>query len=223
MESALRGDTSTTHQPSERPPGPDENQIVIVRPAVVEHVGHALGNLFQRIYHLIDQIPVDQAATGPLGTSVRQLEDFLQLVIDYFSPLPLALQHVPSTEVAQSLARQISDTVGCAVQLDAELPIEGGLLVDPGQLARTFGLLAKQLEHAPRGERIILKATVRSPNRSLVFGLRAPGACDYRRSSEAEMRWAVAEKLIEMHGGTVQQDSGPAGDVLWEIVLPLQC
>ena len=39
----------------------------------------------------------------------------------------------------------------------------------------------------------------------------------------AEMRWAVAEKFLEIHGGTLQRNAMPAGEGLWDIVLPLQC
>jgi hypothetical protein len=32
----------------------------------------------------------------------------------------------------------------------------------------------------------------------------------------------VAEKFLEVHGGSIQQQSTSTGEVLWEIVLPLQ-
>jgi hypothetical protein len=206
--------------------GGDEGQIVVIRPRVVEDVGHVLGNLFQRIYHLISQARNPEGgvvAIDQLEASTRRLEGFLQLVIDYVSPLYPALQYVAATDAAQSLARQISDAVGCPVRVDARLSVEGQLLVDPGRLARSFGLLAMQL-HADPGtdESIEVRAVARPPGRSLTLTARLPLRWLPARTTEAEIQWAVAEKFLETHGGTLEEKPAASGEVLWEIVLPLQ-
>ena len=43
-------------------------QLVAVRSAVVDTIGHVLGNLFQRIYHLTDQVQTADADTASLRT-----------------------------------------------------------------------------------------------------------------------------------------------------------
>ena len=222
MESVARGISHTDSAGSESPDA--DGQIVIVRPQVVDTVGHVLGNLFQRIYHLIDQVrKVEATATVQLEDSTRQLEDFLQLALDYFSPLSLSLQYVPGTEVAQSLARQLSDAVGCPVKIDIKLPVDGRLLVDPGLLTRGFGLLAAQLRDASQTDTgLELKAMAREPRRALLFSIAIPPQLFAARTSQLEMRWAVAEKFLEMHGGTIQQTTTGTGELLWEIALPLQ-
>ncbi|MCK6555398.1 hypothetical protein L6Q96_12595 [Candidatus Binatia bacterium] len=199
-------------------------QIVVIRPDVVDTVGHVLGNLFQRIYHLVDRAELAAPAeVGDLNKNVRRLEDFLQLVMDYISPVPLVLEYVPATEVAQSLARQVSDTVGCAVRVDARVAVDGRSLVDPGRLARAFRLLARQLEaSAESGVAIELKVAGRAAGRTLSLKARVPGQLKAQRSSDAEMEWAVAERLIELHGGGVRCQDLPNGDATWEISLPLQ-
>jgi hypothetical protein len=201
-----------------------DDQIVVIRPQVVENIGHVLGNLFQRIYHLIDR-----AGEGPaggateLGTTVRRLEDFLQLVMDYVSPQPLSLQYVPATEVAQSLARQLSDRIGCAVRIDARVAVEGRLLVDPGRLARGFGLLASQLQAATASsEAIELKAVARPAGRSMIVNVLIPRRFVSPWTSESEMQWSVVEKLLDTHGGALQRKEAPSGEVSWEISIPLQ-
>jgi len=222
VETAARG---INHRDSGGSESPDaDGQIIIVRPHVVDTVGHVLGNLFQRIYHLIDRVrKVEASASVQLEESTRQLEDFLQLALDYFSPLALTLQYVPGTEVAQSLARQLSDAVGCPVKIDVKLPLDGRLLVDPGLLTRGFGLLATQLRENPQSDTgLELKAVAREPRRALVFSVVIPPQLVAVRSSQLEMRWAVAEKFLEVHGGAVQQTTTGTGEVLWEIVLPLQ-
>lgn len=202
----------------------EDGQIVVVRSHVVETVGHVLGNMFQRIYHLIDVASATDAVTaGALDGSTHRLEDFLQLVIDYFSPVSVVLQHIPAAEVAQGLARQVSDVTACAVKIDAKLPAEARVLADPGRLARSFALLASRLQVDAAREsglevRVVGDITAASMRLTVTLPRRlvAPG------SSESEIRWAVAEKLLETHGGSLRELSMPSGEVLWEIVLLLQ-
>jgi hypothetical protein len=210
--------------PSETERG-DEGQIVIIRPRVVEDIGHVLGNLFQRIYHLISQARRGDngAAADELQAGTQRLEGFLQLVIDYVSPLYPALQHVAATDVAQSLARQISDATGCPVKIDARLSAEGQLLVDAGRLARSFGLLATQLRAGSgTDENVEVQAITRPAGRSLTLTVRMSHGQRSPRTTEAEIQWVVAQKFLETHGGTLEDRSTSSGEVLWEIVLPLQ-
>ena len=202
----------------------EDAQMVVVRPQVVETVGHVLGNVFQRMYHLIEVCgDADTATAAALHSTTRTLEDFLQQVIDYFSPVSLVLQHVPAVEVAQGLARQLSDAVGGAVKLDAKLPAESCLLVDPGRLARSFSLLASQLhDGAGNPQRSAVRVIGEACGRSLRLTVILAAAVLAPQSSESEVRWAVAEKLLETHGGTLRKPAGRSGEVLWEIALPLQ-
>lgn len=206
-------------EPSAPPAG--DAQIVVVRPQVVETVGHVLGNMFQRMYHLIEVAGAGDAANATaLETGTRKLEDFLQLVIDYFSPVALVLQHLPAAEVAQGLARQVSDSIGCSVRVDAKLPAESRLLADPARLARSFWLLASQLRSDAPGQQV--RVLGECSGRAIRLTVMLPASVVAAESSESEVRWAVAEKLLEMHGGTLRQRAMPTGGVLWEIALPLQ-
>jgi hypothetical protein len=210
--------------PVERDAQSEDAQMVVVRPEVVETVGHVLGNVFQRMYHLIEVCGrTDSAAAAGLRSTTHALEDFLQQVIDYFSPVSLVLQHVPAAEVAQGLARQLSDAVDDVVKLDVKLPAESRLLVDPGRLARSFSLLASRLHtRAGSAQDSAIRVVGESCGRSLRLTVSLPTAVVAPQSSESEVRWAVAEKLLETHGGTLRQPAGRSGEVLWEIALPLQ-
>ena len=204
-------------------PSAEDTQIVVVRPQVVETVGHVLGNLFQRMYHLIEVASgADASTAAALESSTRKLEDFLQLVIDYFSPVSLVLQHVPAAEVAQGLARQMSDVVGCTVKVDAKLPDESRLLVDHGRLARSFSLLASRLREGGGEQGVAVRVVGETAGRSIRLNVMLPARLVNPESSESEIGWAVAEKLLETHGGTLRQQAMSSGEVLWEIALPLQ-
>ncbi len=190
---------------------------------MVDNVGHVLGNLFQRIYHLLSQPRDHGESADQLESTVRELEDFLQLVLDYVSPISLALDYVSGAEIAQSLARQVSDRIGTHVRIGAKLPTEGRLLIDPGRLVRCFALLATRLvENGSNSNGIELQATIRPAAGVLLLGLDIPAGLVLPCSSVAEMHWAVAEKFLEMHGGGLQAKAAPSGDVRWEITLPLQ-
>jgi len=208
---------------AEEPFSGDDGQIVVVRPRVVDTVGHVLGNMFQRIYHLVDRTrEADLAAAGELDDSIRRLEGFLQLLMDYVSPLALSLQEVTVSDVADSLAHQLGDVVGQTVAIEAAGLAKAGLLVDPGRVTRAFGLLCAQLRPTSGAARVQLTATVASGPRALTLLVTVPGGCLFEGSSESEIRWAVAEKFLEMHGGMLQKSLTVTGDTLWEIMLPLQ-
>ena len=100
----------------------DDGQIVVIRPRVVENVGHVLGNMFQRIYHLVERTRGgDIVVAVDLDSNIRRLEAFLQLLMDYVSPLTLSVQDVPLDDVVQSVARQVGDAVGQLRRCDQRL------------------------------------------------------------------------------------------------------
>lgn len=226
MDTAVESITPVNAEPEPtRGRGADDGQIVEIRPQVVESVGHVLGNMFQRIYHLVERTREgDVVMAADLEGNLRRLEDFLQLFIDYVSPLSLSLQYVPLADVVQSLAQQIGDAVGYPVKVETEGPRDGRLLVDAGRLARAFGLLRLQLRpEAGCDGALQVKTTARPSARSLTLVVTIPSGCLLGRSSTSEIEWSVAEKLLEIHGGTLQQSPTVSGEVLWEIMLPLQC
>jgi len=215
---------SSAHSTDEAAQDGQDGQIVVVRSHVVETVGHVLGNMFQRMYHLIDISGESNATTaGELRSNVRTLEDFLQQVLDYFSPVSLVLQYISAAEVAQGLARQLSDTIGCTVKVDAKFPAEGQLLADPGRLARAFSLLTSRLRHAAGDDQgVPVRVVGENHGRVVHLTVVLPRTLLIPESSESEVRWAVAEKLLETHGGTLRPHGTSSGEVLWEIALPLQ-
>ena len=202
----------------------DDGQIVLIRPRVVENVGHVLGNMFQRIYHLIERTREgDVAMAADLDTSMRRLEAFLQLLMDYVSPVSLRVQDVSLADVVESVARQVGNAVGHPVTIESAVPADRLVLADAGRLARAFDLLRLRLCPQPGCEEAVrIEATTGMDALSLALVIRIPRGCLLEDSSESEIQWAVAEKLLEVHGGVLQQSSTVSGGVLWEIMLPLQ-
>lgn len=200
----------------------DDGQLVVVRPEVVETAGHVLGNLFQRIYHSIDQVRGgDTALAQDLTATSRQLEECLQLLLDYVAPLPPALQTVPARDIVQSLVRHLEDALHCSVQLEERLDSGIDLLVDVARLSRAFDLLVGRAEGlAPSsvvGAAVGAEAT--SGTLAVTASVQSPGRA--AQGSVSELRWAVVEKLFEIHGGSVREEPA-SGDLRWTILLPLQ-
>jgi hypothetical protein len=199
-------------------------QIVVVRPDVVENGGHIFGNLFQRMYHSIERVrDTDRGTAEELEGSTRQLEQCLQLLLDYVSPYEPAMQFVKALEVVRGLASQLADATGSEVTIGAKLSNDSTLLLDPGRLAKAFRLLATCLPlEDGRRTCVALTATIDSAASSLHMLLRAPGDPAPQRSSLWDLQWAVAERLLEIHGGSLAERAGAAGEVQWEVALPLQ-
>jgi len=198
-------------------------QLVFVRPAVLDNVGHVLGNLFQRMYHLAERArESDAVVAAEFESSTGRLEEFLKLVLDYVSPSRLSLQAVPAGDVVQSLARQLGDVVGVAPTVSGFAGEGDHLLVDPGCLSRSFSLIAGQLRAAGRIPAPTMSARVNSGEQQLRLDVRMPHTRLQNRSTEAEMQWVVAERLIESQGGSLRESLQPGGEVSWEVTLPLQ-
>lgn len=201
----------------------DDGQLVVVRPQVVETAGHVLGNLFQRLYHSIDQVRSGDGGLGEdLTATSRQLEECLQLLIDYVAPLPPALQKVPARDIVQSLTRHLEDALGCPVQLNERLDARIELLVDVARLSRAFDLLAGRAEGLSPDKVVGAAINAVAASGGLAVTASVQARAKVVRSSLSELRWAVLEKLFEIHGGSVGEEPDASGEIRWNILLPLQ-
>jgi len=195
-------------------------QLVVIQPRVIENADHVFGNLFQRLYYGVSQVgDRDPVLGAELSDSARQVEAALQLLLDYIAPFPPALERFAVTELASSLAQRVESAVACAV-----VPPDAGdgepahVLADPGRLARAFDLMASCL----RGDGGLPSAAIVSEAETAVVTLclRLPAAALAVRTSVGDLRWAVAQKLVEIHGGALAQSEEPAGEVTWKVSLP---
>lgn len=210
--------------PEVRPAGGRDEQMVVVRPEVLDTVGHVLGNVFQRLYHLVDRVAeADPLTAEELRGTTGRLEGFLQLLLDYVSPTVPSLQFVSFADVAQSLARRLSEAFGGRVRVHVNAPPGGEVLVDPSSLSRAFELLASLLQGRPVAESAqAISVNLQGGPRWLRMSVSLVEGMVATQGSDSEMRWAVAAKMIETQGGTLGQQNGPSGEPRWEITLPLQ-
>lgn len=198
---------------------PDDGVLVVVRPDVVETADHVLGNLFQRLYHGIERVGrIDDRLASDLSVSLREVEDSLQLLLDYIAPFAPVTARMPAADVLESLVRNIAPgTEATLIALRA--PIEGVVVaVDPSRAARTIDLLRLQLnDECPSAARV----RANHVNRQLVVHIAFPPGRLRGRTSVGELRWAVAEKLVEIHGGALRKiEPNASGEIEWTLCLP---
>lgn len=193
-------------------------QLVIVRPRVVENADHVLGNLFQRLYHGVERArALDGALADDLAASMHEVEDCLQLLLDYVAPFAPALEAVPVPEILASLRQRVGERLGCDVVSDAGP--EGTVMVDPGRLGRAFAQMVLRLVPASASSTPArLTATVQGE--SVVLTVHLPEVTLAPRTSMNELRWAVADKLIEIHAGALDERAAAGGEVQWNVSLP---
>jgi len=197
-------------------------QFVVVTPEVVDSIGHVLGNLFQRLYHLVDVSRTDGAAAGDdLVMATRHLERFLRTALDYLCPTTLTYQDMSVAEVVDGWRHQIGETTGGRVETEGAAQVPGVLRVDPAVLRHSFALLASRLSPGA-GAPARLRASGGPGDRAVVVRATLPPGAVGGASSEREVEWALAEKLIELQGGALRELCGDQGGTTWEIVLPVQ-
>ncbi len=202
---------------------PSGELVIVVRAEVLDTVGHVLGNLFQRLYFLVDRVAeASPLAAGELQANVGRLEAVLQLFLDYVTPHSPALRVVSLADIVQGAARRFEDVCGEQVRVECVSVPAGEVLVDAGQLTRAFDLMASRC--APRDDEAaqqVISIETTCAGGWAVLHLTVPRACLSGRNSEDELRWAMAEKLIDLHGGTLRQELSNSGGLQWLIQLPL--
>lgn len=201
----------------------DPGQLVVIEPRVVENADHVFGNLFQRLYYGASQVG-DYAPllAEELTDSARQVEAALQLLLDYIAPFPPLLERFAVADLARSLAQRIEGLGSLRVSLvlgnDTGSP---QVRVDPSRLGRAFDLMLLRLggpERSAPARRVTVGVDVGPVN--AVVWLRLPDRTVEPRTSIGELRWAVAAKLVEIHGGSLEEAGLREGEVVWKVSLP---
>ena len=213
------GEVLLTAAVSRRSKPGEAEQLVTVRPQVLSEAEHALGNLFQRIHHIVrvarDGLGVQaDRLTGVLG----ELQELLELEFDYITPLELDLRPVASSRVVESLAAHLRPH--CSSEVVVTPCTAAEVVADPRTLSRGFQLMtkARARELQAAASVTVAAAQDRSLDRieitvSASGGYGAAGAGD-------GLAWQVAEHLVELQGGEISQTVA-ADSLTWRIALPL--
>jgi signal transduction histidine kinase len=203
---------------------------------VLAEIVHELGNFFHKLYYWTDflkQPParksVDTTAAEMLERTIKNLEDFLRVSLRYFQPTQLSLMRMKAGEVTDGLLAQLR------AQLNGTpLSVSGGgewqatpVMIDPGHLSGAFEVavrhLVMQIGPTSRlGVGIAQGERGGRPGLEVGFRLSDPSeAQPLFQTSEAGVEWAVAQKVVALHGGELNEGSNGPGEKSVVLFLPL--
>jgi len=210
--------------------------LVPIQEKVIAEIGHELGNFFHKLYYWSDFLQdkparqsADATAVQMLERTIRNLEEFLKVSLEYFHPTQLACMRMGAVELVDALLTQLRAQLnGTPVTIaDAGDWRDGGVMVDPSRFSQALGVAVRHLVDQVGGESTLAIA-VRRASRDGHAGLEV----DFRlnRPSEAPallqtgaagMAWAVAEKIVMLHGGELLESTiDPEGKSV-TLFLPL--
>jgi signal transduction histidine kinase len=207
-----------------------------VQEKVLAEIVHELGNFFHKLYYWADflkQRPSrkssDTTAAEMLERTIKNLEDFLRVSLLYFQPTQLSLMRMKAGEVADGLLAQLRSQLN-----GTPLIVSGGgewqgtpVMIDPGHLSRAFEVAVRHLvmQIGPTSALGVgIAEGVRGGRAGLEVGFRLTHPSEAEplfQTSEAGVEWAVAQKLVALHGGELIEQSTAPGEKSVVLFLPL--
>jgi len=217
-----------------RPSSDDASESRAAEERVLSDISHELGNFFHKLYYWTDYLQErrppaseDTTATEMLGRTIRNLEGFLRVSLEYFRPLSLSTIPMSVSDLVAGLLGQArSELNGTPLSVaDAGQWNGATLLVDPGRLPGVFVLALRRvltgIEHA-RVE-IALGPTRRGDVEGLEVRVTAwltNGAGPAALNTAADVEWALAERVVALHGGELVAGESTGEQRLVVLFLP---
>jgi hypothetical protein len=182
-------------------------QLVAVRPDVLGDAEHALGNLFQRVYHVTRLAREGLGAHADrLTEALESIEHLLELVFDYVSPVEIELRPLGAAKVAESLAAQLR---GHGVRLETGECPPLRVLGDPRVLGRAFHLLVRAFGRDwEKASRVAFEVVHDAEAERVQFTVRAEASEPSVTPADANLALAVAGRLIDLQGGDLITAAG---------------
>jgi signal transduction histidine kinase len=215
----------------------DQGSLVLVQERVLAEIAHEIGNFFHKLYYWSDYIKsdtegarkADSTAGHMLERTISNLEDFLKVALEYFNPIKLSFTKISVGELLDGFMMHLGSHLnGNDVRVwRDEIGEPATILVDPARISQAFRIaLHKVHEDLKAGG--ALTVALGTGSRREFPGLemrlevepKAPRSA-LSRTAEAGVEWAVAQKLIEMHGGEILEEYDANGRKVIDIFLPL--
>src|SRR5213594_2688203 len=211
---------------------------VLVQEKVLAEIAHELGNFFHKLCYWSDYLKekparksADSTAAQMLERTIKNLEDFLKVSLDYFHPTQLSFTRMGVSELLEGLLFQVRAQLnGTPLTLsddDGWRREDAEVLIDPGHLSRAFEVAVRRLTTHVGPESSVTVAIERSARRDRAglevgFQLHQPNeASALFRTAEAGIEWAVAQKVVALHGGELLERNEGAEEKSLVIFFPL--
>ena len=221
--SNLADPTTAVAAPSEE--SAEHGSLVVVQERVLAEISHELGNFFHKLYYWSDYIKsdsdaarkADSTAGHMLERTISNLEDFLNFTKIAVGELLDGFMTHLSAHLNGNEVRVFRDEIGEPATI----------LIDPARISQAFRIALHQVhEDLKSGGALTVslgKGTRRDfPGLEMRLDVepKVPPSPLFR-TAEAGVEWAVAHKLIEMHGGEIVERCDASGKKTVLIFLPL--
>lgn len=220
--------------PVNRPPSVDPDSRA-AEERVISDISHELGNFFHKLYYWTDYLQEkrppaseDTTATEMLGRTIRNLEGFLRVSLEYFRPLALSTIPMSVSDLVAGLLGQARSELNGTPLVVADAGQWNGatLQVDPGRLPGVFVLaLRRLLSGAETSHRVEL--AVRAVQRGDIDGVEIRLSASVSNggpaalSTASDVEWALAERVVALHGGELLAVDSTGEERLVVLFLPL--
>ena len=123
---------------------------IVVQEKVLAEIAHELGNFFHKLYYWSDFLKekqsrsksADSTAAQMLERTIKNLEDFLKLALDYVHPTQLSFMRMGVSELLEGLLFQVRAHLnGTPVAVGDDEDWRGAqvqVMVDPSHLSHAF-------------------------------------------------------------------------------------
>jgi len=194
---------------------------------LLAEVRHELGNFFHKLYYWVEFMKegavrgVDSTASEMLERTISDFASFLEVTLDYFSPVRLNLLRLPVRQLLESLR----GVAGCDPRADADAAFprsqidDATILVDPGHISKAFAITVAGMR-GQCADPAKLEVSVCAAQREGFPGFEVAISANHAdppsallRPASAGVRWALARKLFEMHGGEMVEEQEERGQV----------
>jgi len=199
---------------------------------VVHDLSHELGNYFHKLYYWTDcirsgatDLGTDASPTDALDETMRRLQSFLNLALQYFEPVELAPVDMSVGDVARALESMLrGENPEALVTLRCAEGVSGALVrIDPPRLSSGLRTVARLLGGGAGSALDAAIDTSKAARDRIEIVVTASGGTPDAAARRAQrvVEWAVAARVLELHGGELATNEGRSGSTSCVLTLPL--
>jgi len=230
----LRHGRGDEPRPAAEPGATPRGELVRIDEAVVHDLTHELGNYFHKLYYYAESVTslegdgADASAAEKLGETVQRMQGFLNLALEYFQPARLNAVAMSAADVGRALESLLrGENPEATIEVScAPAVADAAVLIDPTRLSSGLRIVARQLGGSG-GAGTTLQADLQRRSTGgrgvLEIAIEARGARldETCRPSHRVVEWAVAGRMLELHGGELITNETRPGQAGCTLTLPL--
>jgi hypothetical protein len=209
-----------------------EQRHSVAEERVLAEIAHELGNFFHKLYYWAEFLQEKRAdhsseatAAQMLTQTVGGLEEFLKGTLDFFRPLKLSPVQMPLADVVSGMIVQLRAQLhGWPVRVsDAGSWERCSVLIDPARLPAVFLAIGRRLtERAPAGTGVHVALETLADGFEAAYRVEGRFGTPGFQTAASCVEWALAERIVALHGGHLRQRELADGPPALVLFLPFQ-